>query len=192
MQPIHQNLPRVSSFNGDGMYNYEICMDSGLRATDACEHDVRGLDRISTVKLYPEDAPRGYCDQHVEYEFCSTGGGVATDYCRLFEDTKVGYKGLLKLTQDDVSLIRKASDLGLYTSYYEDYYVYYITDNGSPLAWYGFEGRANKGKKSAYVTCPVHTKEAYEEYLASQQPEETEPTEQGNNGNNGNNGNGNG
>ena len=194
MQPIHQGLPRVSSYNGDALYTYYICMDSGLRATDACKNDVRGLDRVSTVRLYPEDAPDGYCNKHVEHEFCSTGGGVATDYCRLFEDTKVGYKGLLKLTQDEVTLIRKASDLGLYESYFADYYVYYITNSGTPLAWYGFDGNANKGKKSAYITCPMHTKAAYEEYLASQQPEETEPTEQGNNGNNdnGNNGNGNG
>ncbi len=192
MQPIHQGLPRVSTFNGDALYTYHICMDSGLRATDACENDVRGLNRVSTVRLYPEDAPDGYCNKHVEHDFCTTGGGVATEYCRLFEDTKVGYRGLLKLTQDEVDDIRKASDIGLYTSYYEDYYVYYVTDNGTPLAWYGFEGKANKGKKSAYVTCPMHTKEAYEEYLASQQPEETEPTDPENNGNNGNNGNGNG
>jgi len=196
MQPIHQGLPMVSSFIGEGTYKYEICMDSGMRATDACRSDVRGLDRISTVRLYPEDAPSGYCTKHVEYDFCITGGGVATEYCRLFEDTKVASKGLLKLTQDEVDDIRKASDMGLYNVYSEDYYVYFITKNGTPLAWYGFDGDANRGKKSPYVSCTVHTKEAYEEYLASQETEPSEPEEDtgdhGNDGQNGNNGNGNG
>ena len=64
------------------MTDVTVCLDSGLRATDACKNDIRG-DRTETVKCYPEDRPKDSCTTHVELEICS-GGGVATEYCKNF------------------------------------------------------------------------------------------------------------
>ncbi len=177
MQPVHKGLDRVSIFNGDGMRTYDICLDSGLLATNACKIDARGIDRISSVRCYPEDAPNGYCGLHTSVDFCITGGGVAGDYCAKFEDVKIAKRSLVKLTQDDVDLIKKGLKLGLKDIYGEDYYVYMISDGGRGIAWHGFDGKANKNISEPYLICPVHTKEAWEEYEASQK--ETEPEEPG-------------
>ncbi len=185
MQPIHQGLPRVPSFNGDGMYTYDICLDSGLRATAACKQDVRGINRISSVKCYPEDAPAGYCDKHTSVDFCVTGGGVATEYCSRFEDVEVAKRSLVKLTQDEIDDINKSLRLGLSAIYGQDNYVYLISKTGKDLDWYGFKGNVNKDVGEPYIVCPVHTQEAWEEYEEANketEPEETEPEEGGGSG----------
>ena len=180
MQPIHKGLERLPIFNGDGMYTYNICLDSGLRATEACSMDARGIERISSVRCYPEDAPSGYCNVHTTVEFCTTGGGVATEYCKKFEDVKISKRSLVKLTQGEVNTIRKSLNVGLKAIYGEDYYVYLINDSGTGIAWHGFDGNANKNVSLPYLVCTEHTKEAWEKYEESQketEPEETEPEE---------------
>ena len=181
MQPLHKGLDRVAVFNGTGMHTYDVCLDSGKIATNACKQDVRGINRISSVRCYPEDAPKGYCDLHTSVDFCVTGGGVAGDYCSKFEDVKIEKKSLVKLTQDDVDLIKRTLSLGLNKIYGEDYYVYLISKAGRGLSWHGFNGKANANISQPYLVCPVHTKDAWEEYEASkkeeeEENEETEPT----------------
>ncbi len=178
MQPIHNGLPRLSVFDGNGMYTYNICLDSGLRATDACELDAREINRISTVKCYPEDAPEGYCDVHTTVSFCVTGGGVATEYCSQFEDVEIAQRSLVFMNQEQIDVIKKSLKLGLVDAYGLDYYVYFISKEGRDLSWHGFSGKANKNVDEPYVVCPVHTKEAWDEYqstLTPTEPEETEP-----------------
>ena len=177
MEPIHRGLPKLSLYDGSDFRAYSVCLDSGLLATDACRVDARETDRISTAYAYRGDGPSEYCDKHVMVDFCITGGGVATEYCSKFEDVKIAKRGLVRLTEDEIEEIKRAGKHGLYASFLEDRYVYYISNGGKDMDWYGFSGKANPKTKAPYVMCPVHTKEAWEEYEKSQQPEETEPTE---------------
>ena len=155
-----------------------MCLDSGLLATDACRVDARGTDRVSTAYAYSGDGPSEYCDKHIMVDFCVTGGGVATEYCSKFEDVKISKKSLVRLTEDEVEEIIRAGKHGLYTSFLEDHYVYYVTNGGKDMDWHGFNGKANPKVDSPYVVCPVHTKEAWEEYQESlKEEEETEPPE---------------
>ncbi len=173
MQPIHAGLPRVPSFNGDGMYSYDICLDSGLRATAACRKDARGINRISNVKCYPDDAPEGYCNVHVSVDYCVTGGGVAGEYCSKFEDVEIENRSLVKLNDEQVDMIKKSLKLGLRDVYGEDSYVYFITKKGKDQAWYGFNGMASNSEKRPYLVCREHTEEAWEKYQESLDKEES-------------------
>ena len=58
-------------------------------------------------------------------------------------------------------------------------YVFYVSENGTPLNWFGFNGKANDGIKAPYLICPVHTEQAWEDYEASlaTEPPTEPPTE---------------
>ena len=186
MQPLHSGKSRVSLYSTSGMRGYSVCLDSGDLATAACEKDVRfyllGRNRVNSAYAYSGDGPSSSCDRHVMVEFCTTGGGVATDYCRKFADVesvKIDGRSLLKMTPSEVDQIKRASSVGLASDFRDDRYVYYVSEDGSPLNWHGFSGKANSGVDAPYVTCPVHTREAWEEYEASQatEPPTEAPTE---------------
>ena len=187
MQPLHEGKSRVSLYSTSGMRGYSVCLDSGDLATAACEKDVRtyllGRNRVNSAYAYSGDGPSDTCDRHVMVEFCSTGGGVATDYCYRFADVeyvKIDGRSLLKLTPSEVDKIKSAYTAGLSSDFRDDRYVYYVSEDGTPLNWHGFSGNANSGVSAPYVTCPVHTRQAWEDYEASQATEppveETEET----------------
>ncbi|MBQ3504899.1 MAG: transglycosylase domain-containing protein [Oscillospiraceae bacterium] len=162
MQPIHQGLPSKGLFDGNIFQTVGVCLDSGLIATAACKSDARGLDRVSYAACYPEDRPQGTCGKHISMEYCVTGGGVATEYCELFarhEDVEIEARSLVKLSREEVEEIKLARRYGLNEIYYQDGYVYYL--DGS---WHGFDGNLNPDSDLPYLTCTVHTKEAWEEY----------------------------
>ncbi len=69
MQPIHEGLEKKDFEKPGGLVTVPICMDSGLRATDACSQDVRG-SRVKQVYFFEGDAPSGYCDLHEAKEVC--------------------------------------------------------------------------------------------------------------------------
>ena len=186
MQPLHSGKSRVSLYSTSGMRGYSVCLDSGDLASAACEKDVRfyllGRNRVSSAYAYSGDGPSSTCEQHIMVEFCTTGGGVATDYCRKFAEVdtvKIDGRSLLKMTPNDVEQIKRASSAGLASDFRDDRYVYYVSEDGTPLNWHGFSGNANSGVDAPYVTCPVHTRQAWEDYEASQatEPPTEEPTE---------------
>ena len=179
MEPIHKGKSRASLYSTSGMRSYSVCLDTGEKATDACEKDIRyyllGRKRVNSALAYTGDGPEGTCDRHVMVEFCTTGGGVCTEYCEKFaeeETVKIDSRALLKMTPSEVDQIKTAYKHGLGGDFYDNRYVYYVSEDGSPLNWFGFDGKANKGLSEPYVVCPVHTKQAWEEYEAAQ---ETEP-----------------
>ncbi len=176
MQPIHSGLSAKSLYNGNKFTTVSMCLDSGLRATAACSKDARGLDRISTVAVYPQDVPSGYCNKHVLMDICETGNGVATEWCtkcKEFEDDiKISEKALVKLSKSEVDEIKRASGRGLYDIYSEDFYVYY-TDG----AWKGFDNDHSDNTHS-YLPCTVHTEELYEKYVAEKEEEERKKQEE--------------
>ena len=69
MEPIHQGLEDVGFDTPSGLVTVPICMDSGLRATDACAQDARG-SRVKQAYFFENDAPTGYCDLHEAKEVC--------------------------------------------------------------------------------------------------------------------------
>ena len=167
MQPIHQGLPSQGLYNANAMRSVDICLDSGLLATEACYADARQMGRVNTVLCYPEDAPTQYCDKHVLVPYCLEGGGVAGEYCSLFPDAAVGYYSLVKMTPEEVEELKRASQFGLLDVFTDDGYVYLVDENGEDAGWTGFYGGLSGNLP--YKTCPIHS-----EYTVAV-PEETIP-----------------
>ena len=175
LEPLHKGKSNVTLYDTSGFRSVTVCLDSGLLATDACRADVRDITRVSTAYCYSDDVPDGYCDKHVQVEWCTKGGGVATEYCKYFEDTEIKKVSLVKMTQDEIDELKKADDKGLEDIYTSDSYVYLVDKNGKDVAWHGFDGKANKKSDSPYLVCEIHTKEAYEKLKAEE--EATAPSE---------------
>ena len=181
LKPLHDGLEKRSLYSSADFRGYSVCLDTGLAATSACERDVRTYlfdsNRTASAYAYREDAPSGTCNRHVLVEYCTTGGGVASSYCRKFEDVSrvsIDSRALLKLTPSEVRVIRDALNAGLRDSFGSDSYVYYISEGGADLDWHGFNGDANYGISAPYLICPIHTREAWEDYLAEQEFAEPE------------------
>lgn len=166
MQPIHEGLPNEALYNGNAFRTVAVCLDSGLLATDACRSDVRGIDRVVYVNVYPGDEPQGTCDKHVQMEYCISGGGVATEYCSMFPDANVAARSLVKLNSGEVDEIRSALGVGLNGVYASDGYVYY--QDGS---WHGFSGNYGSNDQP-YLVCPIHNENSWLEHEENQPPEE--------------------
>ena len=189
MAPLHSGLEPKMLFDWDKLWAVDICLDSGLRATDACRKDVRGeLDnnRVDTVYVYYEDRPTEYCDKHVEMEYCPDGDGVANEWCKHFasdeyedEETrlKLEKRSLCKVTQEDIDMIFEAKDHGIWPSFLRDDWAYLVDERGRDVNEYkGINGELEQEEEAPYKVCTVHTEEKWEEYLESIEPEETEPT----------------
>lgn len=171
MEPIHDGLQNIRLYDSSKMTSVSICLDSGKIATDACNSDIRG-GRVETVRVYPEDIPSGYCTKHVTLEYCTTGGGVANEYCKHFAgvDTSVSVaqKGLLKLTQSEINEIWNARNYGLHAEYLQDNYVYLVDGNGKDAAFNGFNKNINTNVTAPYKVCTTHTQAAWDAYQAQQ------------------------
>lgn len=170
MQPIHNGLPIVGLYNGNAFRNVSICLDSGMLATAACSADARGLGRVSNTNCYPEDVPYGTCTKHIQMDYCVTGGGVATEFCRMFPDSVVESRSLVKLTPEEVNEIRAGLRVGLEDAFGGDGYVYYVDAFGNPLPWNGFSGLIDNPTGSPYITCPLHSQDAFMNNLPNQMP----------------------
>ena len=185
MTPVHEGLDRVELVDDSDLHTVTVCLDSGLRATDACKEDARtlsGLERTDTARVYPGDGPSKSCDKHVYVSYCPEGKAVANEYCALFaqeQGFELTQKSLLKMTKDEMEDILKASKHGLKDVYLQNDYVYLVNDDGSDGVFKGFKGNANEGVTAPYLVCTKHTQQTWEEYLASQPvvPEEPLPGE---------------
>lgn len=176
MQPLHTGLEDVKLFDETKMVEVSVCLDCGKLATAACHNDVRvalgtGITRVAKANVYPEDVPKGSCTCHVEVDYCMSGNGVANEYCKHFAEVDstltVSQKALVKLTQSDLDEILQASKYNLLSPYYMNEFVYLITENGKDGSFKGFKGNINESVDAPYKVCTVHTKEAWDEYVAS-------------------------
>ena len=154
MQPIHQGLPSQGLYNANAMRSVDICLDSGLLATEACYADARQMNRVNTVLCYPEDAPTQYCDKHVLVSYCQEGGGVAGEYCSIAPESGVEYYSLVKMTSEEVEELKRASQFGLLDVFTDDGYVYLVDENGEDAGWTGFYGGLSGNLP--YKTCTIH------------------------------------
>ena len=182
MGPIHSGLRDKPLYDYRVMEDVEVCLDSGMLATDACRSDVRTTDefgRVVSSAAYEEDLPTKKCNKHVTVEYCS-GGGVATPYCKLFalvdEEVIIEEKSLVKLTQEEIDEIYKAGQHGLVAQYTNNNWIYLINEDGSDGVFRGLNGRLMQEEDAPYLICPVHTERMWEEYQQNA-PTEPEPTE---------------
>ena len=163
MQPLHEGLERMPLYDSSKMVWTKVCLDSGKRATEACEKDARGIERVASTRVYPEDLPRGECDKHITVELCS-GGGAPTEWCKKFaevDDTvKIEESSYVRLTKDEYNAAARAVGYGLDDEYIDKEFVIIGDDD-----------------EKEPEECPVHTKEAWEAYQESLLPDPTEPTE---------------
>jgi len=186
MGPLHEGKSNISLYDSSVFSSVSVCLDSGGLATDACRADVRqneSFSRVANVWVYYEDRPEYACTKHVTLDYCTAGGGVATEYCKHFaevdEKIKIEKKSLVKMTQEEVDEILKAENLNLKSNYLQDDYVYLVTDYGTDGVWKGFHKDINKDVDAPYLVCPTHTQKAWEEYQEKNPPETTAPeTEQ--------------
>ncbi len=83
MSEIHEgyeykSFPKVNTVTSD-VQEYKICSLSGKLATSLCEQDPNHV--VHTEYFSSSNAPKEYCDVHVEVDICSVSGKVATEYC---------------------------------------------------------------------------------------------------------------
>ncbi len=136
MEEVHENLPSKSFNEPAGLKTVTYCLDSGLKPSQACTHDVRG-SRVVTGHFFAGDEPTEYCDLHVDVQVCTSAplevSGLyylAGDYCASHyvngeETSTVKTISVLNYDRDSVS---SASDSVYLLSYLR-----------------------------AHGTCPVHT-----------------------------------
>jgi membrane peptidoglycan carboxypeptidase len=173
LQPLHNGLPNKAIYDGSGFSGYTICLDTGKIATAACSKDIRGGNHTSFASCYREDIEGAYCDQHVLVDYCVTGGGVATEWCRKFENVDIKEVSLVKRSKDEIEELKRAKNCGLEPEHTLDSYIWYTDGN-----WHGFSGNAQPDVKAPYIVCPAHNKKAWEDYQEEQKKEEeTEPTD---------------
>ena len=174
MGPLHKGKSNKALYSTKNMAQIEVCLESGKLATDACKADVRtvagDLSRIYKVWVYQDDVPKESCDQHVMISYCS-GGGVANEYCANFAavDTTVvvSEQALVKLNPEQINAIKKADTRGLRDEYKTNNFVYSVDSKGNDLVFKGFKDDVHQSVAAPYVVCPVHTKEAWEEFVHS-------------------------
>ena len=81
MSQLHKGLENKSFDKpSSGITTVSVCMDSGLRATDACGADLRG-SRIHTVEVATGTAPTESCNLHKMIDYCADGKCIAGEFC---------------------------------------------------------------------------------------------------------------
>lgn len=189
MEPLHIGLEAERLYNTSNFISQQICLDSGMLATDACRNDVRTDDdctRVDTVMVYWEDRVTDTCDKHVAMNYCVDGEGWANEWCQHFageevenpEDRiKLEELGACKMTQKELDEMLKAEKHRLWAEFLEDDWVYLVDDRGRDVNSYqGLHDDLDQKVDAPYKVCSVHTEESWNAYLESQIPEETEPT----------------
>ena len=183
MQPVHAGLENRDLFSYDNMVEVTVCLDSGKLATPACSHDIRNSDRLQSAYVYPEDMPTQFCDAHISLDYCTTGGGVANEYCHKFENVGaivLTQKSLVKRTQSQVEELFAAMDSGLKDMYLRNDYIYLTNSRGEDVPFYGIAGNVSNPAGTPYLSCQLHTKASWNQYVAEHPWIEggtTEPTQ---------------
>lgn len=80
MRRIHDGLENKDFNSCSGLVQVTVCQDSGLLATDACTHDLRG-NRVTTVTVAADTAPTQSCNVHKMVRYCKDGKHLATECC---------------------------------------------------------------------------------------------------------------
>ena len=173
LQPLHVGKENKPLYDGSRFVGYNICLDTGKIATAACSKDVRGGTHTSFAYCYSEDITGEACDQHVLVDYCVTGGGVATEWCRKFADVKISQMSLVKRNKAEIDELKRARTCGLEAEHTLDNYIWYTEGN-----WHGFSGKLQPDVNAPYIICPMHTKEAWEEKQREEEEKKEEEEDQ--------------
>ncbi len=166
MLQLHKGKKTIPLYDSSEMVRVDICLESGLLATEHCYQDVRS--DVSHVQkgiwVYPEDAPKAACDAHVPVSYCVDGHGVATPWCQLFAQagqTQVTGKSLVKITCEKIEKLQKAAGKGLVSGYLHEN-AFSVIDSHTPCHY-----------------CEKHTQQSWEEYMQASPPQEETVPEEG-------------
>lgn len=176
MAPLHKDLEAVKLLDDNKFETIQVCMDCGKLATEACNLDPRytdkGVTRVNSVMVYPEDIPLESCDCHKVVDFCTSCNAVANDYCKMFASlgkTTIVKRSLVRMTQAQVESVSAALKNGLEKKYVTDNYVYLIDSLGTPIYNYkGINGDKNVGVSAPYLVCTEHTRQSWNDYFGGQ------------------------
>ena len=184
MSPLHKGKENIPLYDKSKMVSVSVCLDSGLLATGACSSDARGVSRVASAMVYPEDKPTKSCNKHVSMSFCSVGNGVANDYCKKFAavdpEVKVTSRALVKMTKSEMGEIQKAMGYGLSGTHAQDCFIYLVNAKGEGIGFSGLRGGLGGG--SPYKVCTVHTQAAWEAYQQQQENNQQQQPDDGNGG----------
>ena len=70
MALVHEGLESSPFTVPEEPMSFDVCLDCGKLATEACAADLRG-SRIKTFSLLRDSAPKEYCDCHVTVSICT-------------------------------------------------------------------------------------------------------------------------
>ncbi len=170
MLQLHQGMETIPLYNSQAMENVTICLESGKLATEACMNDIRtngsSYKRYETIMVYPEDAPTQFCDKHITVSYCTSGNGVANEYCHKFHSVGAAAltdKALVKITLERLNEMHLAGDY-LHDMFQGDEFVYLVDEAGNPIDFYGIKGNINQGLHVPYEVCTKHTQASWEAY----------------------------
>ena len=145
MSEIHADLSDPGFHSATGTTTVTVCLDSGMLASDACTHDLRG-NRCRTVTVAADTAPTQRCNMHKTVKWCKDGKHLATELC---PEESVEEVSVLDYDREFIKGI-KAGD--------HNYLLKVLSADT-------IDGKDNK-------ECPVHTKKWKEEEDKKKEQEE--------------------
>ena len=135
MSKVHEHLENKDFNKPSGMVSVQVCMDSGLRPTEACSHDIRGESRVQTVWVAKGTEPAESCNIHTDVQYCTEGQCLAGEFC----------------PEESVKTVSALS-------YERDAFGASVED--TPYLLGTLETAASTPNESGVVGCPVHTEAA--------------------------------
>lgn len=108
MEPLHMELPDKDFDNkpSTGLTSIQVCLDSGMRPTAACEADPRG-GRIGTFTVASGTGPTEECTMHKVVSYCTEGHCLAGETC---PEAVVEQRAYLDHVREDYGPSIKADD----------------------------------------------------------------------------------
>jgi len=80
MEKVLDGYPAKKFEDHSGFVNTQICLDSGLRPSEACSKDPRG-SRVTTIRLAKEDIPAAECNVHFPVQIDKVTHMIASEFC---------------------------------------------------------------------------------------------------------------
>ena len=107
MEKVHEGMEnKPFEKPAAGLTTVEVCLDSGLRCTDACRADIRG-SRAKSFTAASGTAPTEECTLHTMVGYCSEGQCLAGEFC---PETSVNQVGVLNYERVDYGPKISAAD----------------------------------------------------------------------------------
>ena len=108
MQPLHDTLPDKDFENrpSTGLTTISVCLDSGMKPTEACRADPRG-NRIATFEAAAGTGPTEECTVHKMVAYCTEGHCLAGETC---PEAVVEQRAYLDYIREDYGPSIKAED----------------------------------------------------------------------------------